>query len=189
LLVIPFATEVVNVPVVLPSVMTTPDGTVRLALLLVKATTFQPTVGWFRVIVQVLETPLLRLAGEQFRDTGVAAAVKPTVAFAELPCSEAVTTADCLLLTVAVVTGNEAELADGGTVIDAGTESVVFEVDNATVAPALEAALVRLTVQVLEELDPMLPGLQFKEETSAGPIRLMVEFAELVLYMAVMVAL
>ncbi len=83
--------------------------------------------------------------------------------------------------------GKDAEVADGGTVIDAGTESVVFEVDSATMAPAPEAAVVRLTVQVLEESDPMLPGLQAKEETSADVIRLIVVVAELVLYVAVAV--
>ncbi len=83
-----------KVPVVPPSVMTTPDGTVRLALLLVRATTLQPTLRWLRVIVQVLEAPLLRLVGEQFSDMGIVAAARPIVALAELPCSDAVTIAD-----------------------------------------------------------------------------------------------
>jgi hypothetical protein len=49
--------------------------------------------------------------------------------------------------------------------------------------------LLNVTVQVLEALAPRLVGLQASEDTSTGAIRLMVALAELLLYVAVTVAL
>ncbi len=60
---------------------------------------------------------------------------------------------------------------------------------SAMLAPPARAALVRLTVQVLEELGPTLVGLHVSEEINTGATRLTVVLAELLLYVAVRVAL
>ena len=53
--------------------------------------------------------------------------------------------------------------------------------DRVTIAPPAGAPLVRITVQVLEALDPRLVGLQASEETwtEAEATRLMLVVAEL----------
>ena len=84
-------------------------------------------------------------------------------------------------LSVAVVALKVAEVAAAGMVIDAGTESAALLSESPTVAPPAGAALVRVTVQVLEEFDPMLVGVHAREETSTGATRLMVVLAEVLL--------
>ena len=51
--------------------------------------------------------------------------------------------------------------------------------DRVTFAPPAGAALVRVTVQVLEEFGPTLVGAHVSEETSVDAARLMVVLAEL----------
>ena len=80
-------------------------------------------------------------------------------------------------------------VAAADTVTDAATVSVGLALDRVTVAPPVGAALVNVTVQVLAELGPRLAGVQASEETSAGATRLTLALAELLLYVAVMVAL
>ena len=63
---------------------------------------------------------------------------------------------------------NVAELAAAATVTDAGTVSVALLFDRVTIAPPVGAALLRLTVQVLEALGPRLVGLQASAEMSTG---------------------
>ena len=89
----------------------------------------------------------------------------------------------------AVVALKVAEVAAAGTVADAGTVRVELVLDRVTIAPPEGAALVRVTVQTLEELGPRLVGLQASEETRTGATRLMVALAEVLLYVAVIVAL
>ena len=86
-----------------------------------------------------------------------------------------------LLLIAAVVTVKFADVAAGAMVADAGTVSVALELDNVTLAPLAGAGWVRVTVQVLEELAPILIGLQASDETSTGADRLTVALAELLL--------
>jgi hypothetical protein len=83
-----------------------------------------------------------------------------------------------LLLMVAVVTVKVADVAAAATVTDAGTVNVVLEFARMTLPPPLGAAWVRVTVQVLEELAPMLDGLHARDETSTGAARLTVVVAE-----------
>jgi hypothetical protein len=64
-----------------------------------------------------------------------------------------------------------AEVAAAVTVTDAGTLRAEFVLDRATVAPPVGASLVRVTVQVLDELGPRLVGLQASEETRIGATR------------------
>ena len=78
-----------------------------------------------------------------------------------------------------VVTAKVAEVAAAATVTDVGTVRVELVFDKATLAPPLGAGWVKLTVQVLEELDPRLVGLQESEETSTDANRLTLVWAEL----------
>ena len=77
----------------------------------------------------------------------------------------------------AVVALKVAVMAAAATVTDAGAVSVALVLVRVTRAPPVGAALVRVTVQVLEELGPRLVGLQASEETSTATM-LMVALAE-----------
>jgi hypothetical protein len=94
-----------------------------------------------------------------------------------------------LLATVVVVALNVAVVADAATVTDVGTVSVPFVFVSATTAPPAGAACVKVTVQVLEAFGPRLVGLHASEDTRTGATKLIVAFAELLLYVAVIVAL
>ena len=61
-----------------------------------------------------------------------------------------------------------AEVAAAVTVTEAGPVRVGLVLDRVTIAPPVGAALVRVTVQVLEELGPRLVGLQVSAEISTG---------------------
>jgi hypothetical protein len=88
-----------------------------------------------------------------------------------------------------VVALNVAVDAAAATVTEAGTASVGFVFVSVTSAPPTGATLVSVTVQVLEEFAPRLAGLHTNVDTSAGTVRPTVAFAELLLYVAVTVAL
>ena len=64
-----------------------------------------------------------------------------------------------------------ADVAAVVTVTEAGTARAVLLLDRVTAAPPAGAALVRMMVQVLDELGPRLVGLQASEETSTGATR------------------
>ena len=89
----------------------------------------------------------------------------------------------------AVVALNVAVDAAAATVTEAGTVSVVLVFVSVTDAPPAGATLVRVTVQVLEAFGPRLAGLHASVDTSTGATRVTVAFAELLLYVAVTVAL
>jgi hypothetical protein len=107
----------------------------------------------------------------------------------ELATSVAVMVALWELPTVAVVAVKVAAVAEAATVTDAGTVRVALVLASVTAAPPAGAAVVSVTVHLLEELGPRLVGLQASEETCTGANRLMVALAELPLYAAVIVAL
>jgi len=86
-----------------------------------------------------------------------------------------------LLLTAAVVTVKFADMAAAATVTEGATVSVALEFESVTLAPPAGAGWVRVTVQALEALAPMLPGLQVSDETSTDAARLRVALAELLL--------
>jgi hypothetical protein len=88
-----------------------------------------------------------------------------------------------------VVALNVAVVAAAATVTDTGTVSVVLVFVSVINAPPAGATLVSVTVQVLEAFCPRLVGLHASEDTSTGVTRLTVAFAELLLYVAVTVAL
>ena len=86
-----------------------------------------------------------------------------------------------LLLTAAVVTVKFADVAAAATVTEGATVSVALEFESVTLAPPAGAGWVRVTVQVLEALAPILAGLQASDETSTDAARLRVALAELLL--------
>ncbi len=71
-----------------------------------------------------------------------------------------------------------AEVEAAATETEAGTESAALLSERVTEAPPAGAALVRETVQVVEALEPMLVGLQVREETRTDATRLTVALAE-----------
>jgi hypothetical protein len=86
-----------------------------------------------------------------------------------------------LLLTAAVVTRRLVDVAAAATVKEGATVSAALEFERVTFAPPAGAGWVRVIVQMLEELTPMLEGLQVSEETSTDVIRFTVVLAELLL--------
>ena len=86
-----------------------------------------------------------------------------------------------MLLTAAVVTVKFADVAAAATVTEGATVSVALEFESVTLAPPAGAGWVRVTVQVLEALAPMLAGLQVSDETSTDAARFTVVLAELLL--------
>ena len=86
-----------------------------------------------------------------------------------------------MLLMAAVVTLKVADVAAAATVTEAGTVNVALEFARLTLAPPVGAAWVRVTVQVLEELAPMLEGLQASDDTSTDAAKFTVVVAELLL--------
>jgi hypothetical protein len=85
-----------------------------------------------------------------------------------------------LLLTVAVVTLNVADVAPALTVTDAGTFNVALVSDSATAAPPVGADWLRVAVHVLEAFEPRIVGLHETAVTDTeGAVRLTVAVTEL----------
>jgi len=78
-----------------------------------------------------------------------------------------------------VVALKGADVAAAGTVTEAGTVRVELVFVRVTIAPPAGAALVKVTVQVVEALGPTLLGLQASEETSTEAARLTLALAKL----------
>jgi hypothetical protein len=79
-----------------------------------------------------------------------------------------------------VVALNVATVEPAATLTEAGVVSVERLSETATLAPPVGAALVRVTVQVLEALGPRLLGVQASEETNTeAATRLRLVLAEL----------
>ena len=74
-----------------------------------------------------------------------------------------------------------AVVAAAATVTEAGTVNAAWLLDNVTEAPPVGAALVSVTVQLLEAFCPRLVGAQARLETSTGATRLIVDVPELLL--------
>ena len=94
-----------------------------------------------------------------------------------------------MLLMVVVVALNVAVVDVAATVTDAGTFKAVLLLLSVTTTPPVGAGWERVTVQVLDAFCPRFVGLQVRDDTRAGATRLMLAFAELLLYVAVTVAL
>jgi hypothetical protein len=80
---------------------------------------------------------------------------------------------------VAVVALKVAPVAPEATVTDAGTVRTELLLVNVMEAPPLGAACVRATVQVVDESDPRLAGVQSTDETRTEAARFTVVLAEL----------
>ena len=80
---------------------------------------------------------------------------------------------------VVVVALKVADMAAAATLIEAGTVRVALVLVRTTLAPPAGAALVRVTVQVLEAFGPRLVGLQANDETSTDAARVTAALAEL----------
>ena len=85
------------------------------------------------------------------------------------------------LETDVVVALNVPVVAAAATVIDAGTVNVAFVFVSVTLAPPAGAALVSVTVHVLDALGPKLVGLHASDDTATDAARFTVVFAELLL--------
>ena len=160
----------------------TEEATVSAALEFERVTLAPPAgAGWVRVTVQMLEAFEPRLVGlHETAATDTEGATRLTGAVAELLLYVAVTVELALLLTVAVVTLNVADVAPAPTVTDAGTFNVALVSDSATAAPPVGADWLRVTVHVLEAFEPRLVGLHETADTDTeGATRLTVEVAEL----------
>jgi hypothetical protein len=163
---------------------------VRVELVLVRETLAPPVgAGWVKVTVQVLEAFCPRLVGLQASEETRTGATRLRVVLAELLLYVAVMVALELLPMVVVVALKVAEVAAAETLTDAGTVRVELVFVRVTLAPPVGAGWVNVSVQVLEAFCPRLVGLQASEETRTGATRLRVALAELLLYVAVMVAL
>jgi hypothetical protein len=85
------------------------------------------------------------------------------------------------LAIVAVVALKVAAVAAAATITEPGTVRVALVLVSVTLAPPAGAALVSVTVQVLDELGPKLVGLQDSEETNTDAVSAIVALAELLL--------
>ena len=178
-----------NVAVVAAAATVTDAGTVKAALLSEIAIVAPPVgAALLKVTVQVLEAFGPRLVGLHASEDTTTGATRLTVAFAELPLYVAVTVALWSLGMAVVAALNVAVAAAAATVTDTGTVRVVLVFVNVTNAPPVGAALVNITVQVLEAFCPRLVGLHESDDTRTGAVRLTVVLAELLLYVAVTVA-
>ena len=84
-----------------------------------------------------------------------------------------------MLATAAVVALKLAALAPAVTLTEAGMVSAERLSERATLAPPVSAAVVRVTVQVLEALGPRLVGVQTSEDTNTGATSATLALAEL----------
>ena len=153
----------VKVAVVAAAPTVTDAGTVSEELLLDSATVPPPVCD--RVTVQVLDWPVLRLAGAQVSALTDACATRAIEPVREAPFSEAVTLAVCALETDPAVAVKVAVVAAAPTVTDAGTLSEELLLDSATVPPPV---CDRVTVQVLDWPALRLDGEQVSEFNDNG---------------------
>ena len=79
----------------------------------------------------------------------------------------------------AVVALKLADVAPAATLTEAGVVSTALLSERAMLAPPAEAALVKVTMQVLEALGPRLLGVQAREDTNTGATSAMLALAEL----------
>ena len=178
-----------NVAVVAPANTVTEAGAVNNVLLSVTVTTALPAgAALLSLTVHVLDELAPRLVGLHANDDTVTAATRLMLAVCEVLLYDAVTTAVASLPTAPVVAANVAVVAPANTVTEAGTvNNVLLSVTVTTALPA-GAALLSLTVHVLDELAPRLVGLHANDDTVTAATRLMLAVCEVLLYAAVTTA-
>src|ERR1019366_5268659 len=129
-------------------------GTVRLALLLVKAITAPPVgAGPLKVALQALVPGPVKEAGLQMRLVKVTGAFRVIVALALPPLAAAVTAAVESPAMVPAVAANVAVVAPALAVIEDGAVSNGLPEERVTERPPDGAGALRVTVQVLLVVD------------------------------------
>lgn len=178
-----------NVAEVEPEVTVTEVGTVSTTLLFDTATVVPPAgAALVSVTVQVLVAFATRLVGLHARVESATEDTKLKVTFCETPFSVAVTVALWSPEIVPVVALNVAEVAAAAIVTEAGVVRAALSSDTVTEVPPAGAALVSVTVQVLEAFGPRLVGLQTSAESATEVARFKVKLCEMLLSVAVTVA-
>jgi hypothetical protein len=165
--------EVVAVSVadVDPAGTTTVAGT-AIAALLEASETEAPPVGAAleKVMVHALESPPATDAGLHVIDESEDGAdVMLITTDAVTPPEVAVTAPEMMVVLAAAVTVNVAEEAPAGTVTLPGRARASVLVPKATTSPPAGAAVVSVTVQMLDAPAAIVDGLQLSEEM-AGPL-------------------
>ena len=139
----------------------TEAGTVNRALLVDRATRAPPVAAAVpRVTVQVAEPLEVSESGSQERLGATVPASRPMEKVTEELDRDAVMTAVLSAAMLEAVAVKLAEVAPAATVTEAGTISVGLSSERETTAPPVEAALLRVTVQVAEALEVSEAGLQ-----------------------------
>jgi hypothetical protein len=155
-------------------------GTVKLALLLVKATAEPPVgAGPLKVTVQALVPGPVREAGLQVRPLTVTGAISESVELADVPLAAAVSVAVELLVIVPAIATKLAVVDAAATVIEAGAVSNGLLEEMVTLRPPVGAGALAVTVQVLLAPDVSEAGTQTSEVTVTGGARLMEAVFEL----------
>jgi len=185
------ATVAVKFLVVAPPATVTLPGTVTFPLLLDSVTASPPPgAAPLSITVQMEDPGAFTLDGAQerpVRPLGITDAVKLTVVVLLCPFQVTVTVAVWLLLTVPVVATNVPLLELVPIVILAGIANAARLLDRLTVA-VLVGALVSITVQVAACPLPSVPGEQLTAEICAGATIPRENVREVLLAVAVMVA-
>ena len=119
--------------------------------------------------------------GLQIRDLTPVAAASMIAADCDVPLYAALTDPLWFDEKEAALRVNPAELSPAPTDTVCGALSMLLTVDIDILAPPAGAALVRVTVQELDDDGPMVDGLQASEETATVAERLTVAVAELLL--------
>ncbi len=165
-----------KVAVVAAAVTVTLAGTVRLALLLIKATVAPPEgAAPLKVTVQVLEPGPVREAGLQARPlkVTVTGATSDIAELALPPLAVAVRVAVALAETVPAVATKEPEVAAAAMLSEAGAVSNALLLEIATVRPPAGAAALSVTVQVLVAREARELGEQLSAPTFTSGDRVM----------------
>ena len=157
----------VNDALLCPAPTATLAGTVILPLLLDNVTVAPDGAAAVKLTVQLDVPGAFTVAGEQLKLAGCAVTVSATVVVWLIPFRDAVIVTVCAVVTVPVVAVNVALLWVAPTVTLAGTVNDPLLLPKVTTA-ALEAALFKLTVQVLDALLPKLEGEHDTDDNCAG---------------------
>jgi hypothetical protein len=155
-------------------------GTVRLALLLVKATGEPPVgAGPLKVTVQALVPGPVNEAGLQVRLLTVTDAISEIVELADEPLAVAVNVPVQVLVMVPAVAEKLAVVAPAAMLTEAGAVSNGLLDESATVRPPVGAGALAVTVQALLASDVNEVGVQTSEVTVTSGARVIEAVFEL----------
>jgi hypothetical protein len=183
------AAVALKAPVLAAAAIVTLAGTVKLALLLVKATTTPPVgAGPLNVRLQALVPGPIKAAGVHVRLLRVADAVSAMVELALPPLALAVTVPVELLEIVPAVAEKVAVVAPAATVTEAGAVSNALLDEMATRTPPAGATALVVAVQVLLAPEFSDVGAQANAITVTGGAKLREAVFELPFNDSVMMA-